>query len=357
MNRLANITGHLRTGMPSAQVSASPVAATKKPVVVTLTGGAGNIAYAMIFPIGQGRLLGPDQPIELRLLEIPQAIKALEGVVMEINDGAFPLITKVVATSDYKTAFEGTDIALLVGAKPRSADMVRADLLKANAAIFAGQGKALNQYASRDVKVLVVGNPANTNALIASHNAPDLPARNFHAMTRLDENRAISQIATRTGAPTGAIKNVVIWGNHSATQYPDVNHAYIVGANGQKTPVKQAVNDDKWLTETFIPTVQKRGGAIIKARGKSSAASAGNAALDHIRSWVLGTAPGEYASFATISNGEYGVPKGIIFSFPVTAGNGEFKIVEGLPIDQDSRDRINKSAAELLEEKKAALGQ
>lgn len=318
---------------------------------VVVSGAAGNIAYSILFMIAQGRMLGPDQPIELRLLDIPPMADALKGVEMELNDGAFPLISKITATTDYKTAFLDVDICLLIGAKPRGPGMVRADLLKANAPIFAGQGKAIDKWASRKVKVVVVGNPANTNALIAMKNAPSLPASSFTALTRLDQNRAVSMIAGKTGAPVCAIKNIIIWGNHSKTQYPDVNFATI-----GDTPVRARVNDNEYLNGDFIKSVQYRGAAIIKARKKSSAASAANATVDHIRSWFLGTKQGEYVSMAVPSDGSYGVPEGIVYSFPCETANGEYRIVQGLKLDAFSKEKMRLTAEELLAERKAALG-
>jgi malate dehydrogenase len=322
-----------------------------------VTGGAGNIAYAILFLIGKGCMLGPDQPIELCLLDIKPAEQALQGVLMELRDAAFPLVVKLVATIDYETAFRGADIALLIGARPRGKGMVRADLLKANASIFRGQGAALNKFASRNCKVLVVGNPCNTNALMCMVNAPSLPARNFTAMTRLDQNRAKAQIARKLGVTVRQVRNVIIWGNHSKTQYPDVNHAYVqnVPQSGLNSSVRTAVNDDAWLNGDFISTVQQRGAAIIKARGKSSAASAANAAVDHMRAWCLGSG-GEIVNMAVPSDGSYGVPKGLIFSFPVTcAGDGSYKIVQGLTLDAFSKAKLALTIAELVQEKKSAF--
>ncbi len=275
--------------------------------------------------------------------------------MQEINDGAFDCIKKLVPTTDIKTAFDGVDVAILVGAFPRKKGMLRADLLKRNANIFKTQGAALNKYASRNVKVVVVGNPANTNATVAATYAPDLPRKNFTAMTRLDQNRAMSMLATRLGCDTTSLKNVVIWGNHSKTMYPDVNHGYVVGAFNGKTPLREAVADSKWLNGPFIKTVQQRGSAIIKARGASSAASAANAACDHIRDWYFGTKPGQYVNMAVPSDGSYGVPKGIIYSFPCVTKNFEYQIVQGLSIDPFSRKLMDATAAELLQEKKSAL--
>jgi malate dehydrogenase len=306
-----------------------------------------------------GQMLGPDQPIELRLLDIPPMQKQLEGVQMELTDCNFPLLHSCIATTDYKTAFDDVEVALLIGARPRGPGMQRKDLLQANAAIFAGQGKALNQYANRNVKVLVAGNPANTNCLIAIANAPDLPKTSFTAMTRLDQNRAHAMLADRLKVTNGQVKNVIIWGNHSKTQYPDVNHALIIDypAKNSAESVRSAVNDNKWLDGKFMEDVQDRGAAIIKARdGKSSAASAANAAIDHVRDWVLGTRAGEWVSMGVYSNGEYGQPEGIVYSYPCTCKDGEWKIVQGLKNDETSRKLMAATAAELVEEKSQALG-
>jgi malate dehydrogenase len=331
---------------------------SKAPVKVVITGGAGNIGSFASFFIAQGAMLGPDQPIDLRLLEIPQAMKALEGAVMELNDGAFPLINSIVATSDYKEAFDGVEIALLIGARPRSKGMDRADLLKANAAIFKGQGEALNRYAARNLKCLVVGNPANTNALIASHYAPNLSSSCFTAMTRLDQNRACSMVAGKTQQPVSNIRNLVVWGNHSKTMYPDLSYASLDNfpTQGVSTPLRAAVNDDAWLDNEFTPAVKGRGSAIIAARGKSSAASAANAAIDHMRDWVLGTAPGKMVSMGVPSDGSYGIPKGIVYSFPCVCANGNWSIVQGLPVSPSSRVAMDKTAQELLSERASALG-
>jgi malate dehydrogenase len=316
---------------------------SKKPVRVAVTGAAGQIGYALLFRIASGEMLGKDQPVILQLLEIPdeKAQNALKGVIMELEDCAFPLLAGIEAHSNPEEAFKDTDYALLVGARPRGPGMERADLLAANAAIFTVQGKALNKVASRNVKVLVVGNPANTNAYIAMKSAPDLPAKNFTAMLRLDHNRAASQIAAKTGKAVGDIKKLTVWGNHSPTMYADYRFATINGAS-----VKDAINDQVWNADTFLPTVGKRGAAIIAARGLSSAASAANAAIDHIRDWALGS-NGEWVTMGVPSNGEYGIPKGIVFGFPVTTANGEYKIVEGLEIDAFSQERINITLAEL----------
>lgn len=307
--------------------------------------------------VAQGEMLGPDQPIELRLLDIPAMANNLEGVAMEIKDCAYPLISKVVCTTDYKTAFENCDVALLIGAKPRGPGMSRADLLKANANIFMGQGKAINDYAKKTVKVLVVGNPANTNALIAATHAPDIPSGAFHAMTRLDHNRAVSQIATRLNVSVDRIKNIIIWGNHSNTMYPDINHGVVVDypSKGLVTSIRSAINDDKWLQDAFVQTVALRGGAIIKARGKSSAASAAKAAVDHVRDWVLGTPKGEWVAMAVPSDGSYGVPKGLVYSFPCISNNGHYTIVQGLQLDDITKNKIQANITELQGEKSDAF--
>ncbi len=352
-NRISVLTSHLCASCPASSAAAAP----RAPVRVVVTGAAGNIAYSLLFMVAQGKLLGDNQPIELRLLDIPAAANAVKGVAMELYDGAYPLLTKIVETSDYKTAFENVDIALLVGAKPRGPGMQRKDLLTANAQIFAGQGKALNQWASRNVKVCVVGNPANTNALIAASNAPDLPKSAFTAMTRLDQNRALSQISSRINCPVEKVKNITIWGNHSKTQFPDVNGGVIQDfpAKGHATPVRSAVNDDKWLDGEFLSTVQDRGAAIITARGKSSAASAASACVDHVRDWVNGTPKGEYVSMAVYSDGtHYGVPAGIVYSFPCVCSGGQWKIVDGLKLNAWQQGKLEATAKELLEEKKEA---
>jgi malate dehydrogenase len=318
------------------------------PVNVTVTGAAGQIGYALLFRIAAGQMLGPDTPVRLRLLEIPQAVKAAEGTAMELDDCAFPLLAGIDITDDPAVAFEGTNIALLVGARPRTAGMERGDLLSANGGIFKPQGEALNAGAASDIRVLVVGNPANTNALIAKSHAPDIPAERFTAMTRLDHNRAISQLANRAGVGVSEVRRVTIWGNHSATQYPDLFHAEIAGR-----PAPEVIGDQAWIEQTFIPTVAKRGAAIIEARGASSAASAANAAIDHVHSWVLGTPAGDWTSAAIWSDGSYGVAEGIITSFPVTSAGGSWEIVQGLEINDFSRTRIDASVAELLEERDA----
>lgn len=316
-----------------------------QPVRIAVTGAAGQIGYQLIFRIASGQLLGPDQPISLHLLEITPALGALEGVVMELRDCAFPLLHDVVTSDDAEKAFDGVDGALLVGARPRSKGMERKDLLTANAAIFSVQGKALNARASRDVKVLVVGNPANTNALIASSNAPDLSPRQFSAMTRLDHNRALSQLAAKTGAHTTDIQQMTIWGNHSATQYPDISHCTVKGQ-----PATGMVGAE-WLKDTFIPTVQQRGAAIIKARGASSAASAASAAIDHMRDWFQGSTEGDWVSMAVPSDGSYGIEEGVYYSYPVVCRNGDYEIVQGLDIDAFSRERMAATENELREER------
>ncbi|MFJ5289806.1 malate dehydrogenase [Streptomyces sp. NPDC088348] len=321
---------------------------TRTPVNVTVTGAAGQIGYALLFRIASGHLLGSDVPVKLRLLEIPQGLKAAEGTAMELDDCAFPLLRGIEITDDPNVAFAGANVALLVGARPRTKGMERGDLLAANGGIFGPQGKAINDNAADDIKVLVVGNPANTNALIAQASAPDVPADRFTAMTRLDHNRAISQLSQKTGVPVSEIRRLTIWGNHSATQYPDIFHAKVAGKNAAET-----VNDEKWLADTFIPTVAKRGAAIIEARGASSAASAANAAIDHVHTWVNGTADGDWTSMGIPSDGSYGVPEGLISSFPVTTKGGKYEIVQGLEINDFSRARIDASVKELSEERDA----
>jgi malate dehydrogenase len=321
---------------------------TRTPVNVTITGAAGQIGYALLFRIASGHLLGADVPVNLRLLEIPQGLKAAEGVAMELDDCAFPLLRDITITDNAATAFDGANVALLVGARPRTAGMERGDLLSANGGIFGPQGKAINDNAADDIKVLVVGNPANTNALIAQRNAPDVPAERFTAMTRLDHNRAVAQLAKKTGVTVNDVKKLTIWGNHSATQYPDIFHAEVAGKNAA-----ELVNDQAWLENDFIPTVAKRGAAIIEVRGASSAASAANAAIDHVHTWVNGTAEGDWTSMGIVSDGSYGVPAGIISSFPVTTKDGRFEIVQGLEISDFSRARIDASVGELVEERDA----
>jgi len=320
----------------------------RTPVTVTVTGAAGQIGYALLFRIASGHLLGTDVPVRLRLLEITPALKAADGTAMELDDCAFPLLAGIDITDDATAAFDGTNVALLVGARPRTAGMERGDLLSANGGIFKPQGEAINAGAADDIRVLVVGNPANTNALIAASHAPDVPKSRFTAMTRLDHNRAKSQLAKKAGVTVNDITNLTIWGNHSATQYPDIFNAKI---NGQDAA--ELVNDQAWLESDFIPTVAKRGAAIIEARGSSSAASAANAAIDHVYSWVNGTPEGDWVSAGIVSDGSYGVPEGIISSFPVTSSGGEWEIVQGLEIDEFSRARIDASVHELVDERDA----
>jgi malate dehydrogenase len=327
----------------SALFSLEP--ALKQPLNVAITGAAGQIGYALAFRVASGQMLGAEQPINLHLLEISAALPTLGGVVMELNDCAFPTLNKIVATDDAKVAFRDCAVALLVGARPRGPGMERKDLLLANAQIFSAQGKALNEAADRKVRVLVVGNPANTNALIASRNAPQLERRNFTAMMRLDHNRALSQLADKTGSHVTDIKRMTVWGNHSATQYPDISHCQV---RGKPAPT---LVERKWVEESFIPTVQQRGAAVIKARGSSSAASAASAAIDHVRTWVTGTAEGDWTSMGIPADGSYGIGEGIIYSFPVTCANGEYKIVPGLAIDDFSRKRMSATETELHEER------
>jgi malate dehydrogenase len=320
---------------------------TSEPLKVAVTGAAGQIGYAILFRIASGQLLGPDTQVHLKLLEIPQAVKAAEGTAMELDDCAFPLLAGIDIHDDPKQAFDGTNIGLLVGARPRGPGMERADLLEANGGIFRPQGEAINAGAADDVRILVVGNPANTNALIAQANAPDVPASRFHAMTRLDHNRAIAQLAQKTGTAVTDVTNMTIWGNHSTTQYPDLFHAKVKGQ-----PAIELV-DQEWYANEYIPTVAKRGAAIIEARGASSAASAANAAIGHMHDWVLGTPEGDWVSMSIPSDGSYGVPEGIISSFPCTCSGGDYQIVQGLEIDDFSRTRIDASAAELMDERRA----
>jgi malate dehydrogenase len=317
----------------------------KKPLNVAITGAAGQIGYALAFRVASGQMLGPDQPVNLHLLEITPALPGLNGVVMELNDCAFPTLNKVVATDDARIAFRDCHAALLVGARPRGPGMERKDLLLANAQIFSAQGKALDAVAARDVRVLVVGNPANTNALIAQRNAPSLQARNFTAMTRLDHNRALSQLAEKTGTHINDIRKMIIWGNHSATQYPDISHATVQGK------AAKGLVEQKWIEEYFIPTVQQRGAAVIKARGSSSAASAASAALDHMRTWFSGSAEGDWVSMGVPADGSYGIPEGIIYSYPVICRGGDYQIVQGLAIDDFSRQRMTLTDKELREER------
>jgi malate dehydrogenase len=318
------------------------------PATVTVTGAAGQIGYALLFRIASGQLLGDDTPVRLRLLEIPDALKAAEGTAMELDDCAFPLLAGIDITDDPKRAFDGTNVALLVGARPRGPGMERSDLLEANGGIFKPQGEAINAGAADDIKVLVVGNPANTNCLIAMSNAPDVPRERFTAMVRLDHNRAIAQLANKLSKPLTSIKKMTIWGNHSTTQYPDLVHAEVDGGSAW-----DAIDDEAWIADEFIPTVAKRGAAIIEARGASSAASAASSAIDHIHDWALGTPQGDWVSMGIPSDGSYDVPEGLISGFPVTCSGGSYEIVQGLEIDDFSRQRIDASAAELGEERDA----
>jgi malate dehydrogenase len=336
---------------PSLFRNAEGPTVSTTPVKVAVTGAAGQIGYSLLFRIASGALFGPDTPVELRLLEITPALKALEGVVMELDDCAFPTLAGVEIGDDANTIFNGVNHALLVGARPRGPGMERGDLLEANGGIFAPQGKALNAVAASDIRVTVTGNPANTNALIAMSNAPDIPRERFSALTRLDHNRAISQLAAKLGVPVTEIKKMTIWGNHSATQYPDLFHAEVSGKNAAET-----VNDQEWLANTFIPTVAKRGAAIIEARGASSAASAASATIDHARTWALGTPEGDWVSMSVCSDGSYDVPEGLISSFPVTVKDGRWEIVQGLEINDFSRGKIDASVKELEEERDAVRG-
>ena len=318
------------------------------PVKIAVTGAAGQIGYSLLFRIASGSMLGPDQPLELRLLEITPALRGLEGVVMELDDCAFPLLSKVEIGDDPKAIFDGVNLACLVGARPRTKGMERRDLLEANGGIFKPQGRALNDQAADDVKVLVTGNPANTNALIAMRNAPDIPPERFNALTRLDHNRAKAQLAAKTGATVKEITHMTIWGNHSATQYPDLFNTLV---RGQRAA--ELVDDQEWLESTFLPTVQKRGAAVIEARGASSAGSAANATVNHMRDWVLGTPDGDWVSMSVPSDGSYEIPEGLISSFPCTVSGGTYQIVPGLEINDFSRGKINTSVAELVEEREA----
>jgi len=319
----------------------------KAPVRVAVTGAAGQIGYSLLFRIASGDMLGPDQPVVLQLLEVPPAMDAVQGVMMELEDCAFPLVAGMSASDQAEEAFKDADYILLVGAKPRGPGMERKDLLEANAAIFSAQGKAINDVASRNVRVLAVGNPANTNAMIAQRNAPDLDPRCFTAMTRLDHNRALAQLGNKTSSHVTDIKRMTIWGNHAANQYPDISHGTVAG-----TPAADRV-DQSWLEESFIPTVQQRGAAIIKARGQSSAASAASAAIDHMRDWTLGTPADDWVSMAIPSDGSYGISEGIIYSFPVRCVDGRYEIVQGLDVDDFSRERMNATEQELVEERDA----
>ena len=319
----------------------------KAPVRVAVTGAAGQISYSLLFRIASGDMLGKDQPVILQLLEITPALEALKGVAMELEDCAFPLVAGIVQTDDAKVAFKDADYALLVGARPRGPGMERKDLLEANAAIFSAQGQAINDTASRDIKVLVVGNPANTNALIAQRNAPDIDPRQFTAMTRLDHNRAMAQLGNKLGKSINDVKKMTIWGNHSSTQYPDLHHCEVDGKNAAEQV------DQQWYADEYIPTVQQRGAAIIKARGASSAASAANAAIDHMRSWALGTDEGDWVSMGIYSDGSYGIQEGLIYSFPCVCKNGDWEIVQGLEVNDFSRERMTATETELAEERDA----
>lgn len=343
-----------RTLLRSSAIRASPLSAlqnkrdlstTKPPMRVAVTGAAGQIGYALLFRIASGELLGKDQPVIIHALELPQALNALKGVAMELDDCAFPLLRGIVQTSDPAQGFEDVDVALLVGARPRGKGMERKDLLTANGSIFAPTGQAINKHAKKSVKVLVVGNPANTNCLIAMHNAPDIPRENFNAMTRLDHDRGLAQLAAKTGTHTSDIEKFVIWGNHSSTQFPDITHTTIKGQSA-----KALINDEEWYKKEFIPTVQQRGAAIIQARGLSSAASAGNAAISHVRDWVLGS-NGKWVSMAVPSDGSYGVPEGVIFSYPFTTANGKYEMVKDLHIDSFAAEKIEATKKELFEER------
>ena len=319
---------------------------TDSPVRVAVTGAAGQIGYAILFSIASGQLLGPDTPVHLSLLEIPAALKAVEGTAMEIDDCAFPLVAGVDITDDPNKAFDGASVALLIGARPRTKGMERSDLLEANGGIFKPQGKALNDHAASDIKVLVVGNPANTNCLIAKSHAPDIPAERFTSMMRLDHNRAIAQLAAKVGATVRDVTNMTVWGNHSPTQYPDIFHAKVKGQNAA-----EAANDQEWLENDFIPTVQKRGAAVIDARGASSAASAANAAVGHVRDWVLGTPEEDWVSMGIPSDGSYGIDEGLIFGFPVTCSGGSYQIVQGLDLNDFSKSRLDVTVKELTDER------
>ncbi|XP_034174460.1 malate dehydrogenase 1 [Osmia lignaria lignaria] len=324
-----------------------------EPINVVVTGAAGQIAYSLLYQLAAGSVFGPDQPINLRLLDIPVMMKVLEGVVMELQDLALPLLREITPTADPAAAFKDVAAAFLVGAMPRKEGMERKDLLAANAEIFKVQGEALNKYAKKDVKILVVGNPANTNALICSHYAPSIPKQNFTAMTRLDQNRAQAALAARLGVQVDKVKNTIIWGNHSSTQYPDASHATAALKSGT-VPVPKAINNDNWLNTTFVETIQKRGAAVIAARKMSSAMSAAKAAGDHMRDWWVGTKPGEWVSMGVLSDGSYGIPKDLVFSFPVTIQNGQYQIVQGLPISDSARSKLNITSKELEEERAEA---
>jgi malate dehydrogenase len=327
----------------------TPTTTDTSPMTVTVTGAAGQIAYALLFRIASGQLLGPRTPVRLRLLEIPQAVKAAEGTAMELDDCAFPLLRSIEITDDIDRGFDGANVALLVGARPRGKGMERAGLLEANGGIFGPQGAALEAHAADDIRVLVVGNPANTNALIARAHAPDIPAERFTAMMRLDHNRAISQLAARLAVPVTAVSKLTIWGNHSSTQYPDITHAEVEGK-----AASELVNES-WVRDEFIPTVANRGAAVIEARGASSAASAANAAIDHVRDWISGTTEGTWTSAGVVSDGSYGVPEGLVAGFPVASQDGRYEIVRGLEINEFSRERIDHSVAELLQERNMVI--
>jgi len=339
-----------RSTVPDEKSTNSPISET--PLKVVVSGAAGQICYSILFSIGRGELLGPNQCIDLVLLDIKSAMKPLRGVMMEIRDCAFPLINQLIGTCDYEEAFTDADICILIGAFPRKKGMLRADLLKINSKIFKGQGEAMEKFAKKTCKTLVVGNPANTNALICSTYAPKIPKENFTAMTRLDHNRACSQISEKVGCSVDQVKNMTIWGNHSKTQYPDVNYAFLTNfpKPGFDTPVRTAVNDDEWCNGEFIKSVQQRGAAVIEARGFSSAASAANAALSHVRDWFLGTPSETWVSMGVMSDGSYNIPEGIIYSFPCRCTNGEYTIVQGLKVDSFSRNLMTATANELLEE-------
>jgi malate dehydrogenase len=318
----------------------------RTPIRVAITGAAGNVGYALVFRIANGDLFGPQQPVIVQMLEITPAMKALEGVAMELSDGAFPLLDSMVLTDDPNVAFKDANWALLVGSRPRGKNMERADLLSANASIFVAQGQALNRNAAADVRVVVVGNPANTNCLVAMHNAPEIPRERFTAMTRLDHNRTVSQLALKVGMPVSEVKKVTVWGNHSSTLYPDTYHAEVAGR-----PAVEVINDEQWVREAFLPLVQKRGAAVIEARGQSSAASAANAIVDHVRSWHFGTPAGDWVSMAVPSTGDYDTPEDVIYSYPVTIKNGTYSIVEGLPLRAFDREQLARTGNELLEER------
>jgi len=328
---------------------------TKDPVRVCITGAAGQIGYPLTFAIGKGLMFGPDQPVILHLLDIEPMMGPLGGTVMEIEDCAFPLVRGAIATSDLKVAFDNVDYVLMVGAMPRKEGMERKDLLKANCGIFKVQGKAINDFAKRTVKVLVVGNPANTNALLCMSSAPDIPKKNFSALTRLDHNRTKGFLSRRLNVPVDSVKNIIIWGNHSKTQYPDVNHGHIVGDKGHQITLPTSINDKAWCQGEFVTEIQGRGGAVIAARKASSAGSAAKAIVDHMRDWVSGTPEGEWVSMGVASDGSYGIKEGIIYSYPVTLKNGDYTIVQGLNIDDFSRSKMDETAAELFEEREEAL--